>query len=307
MPAQSNAQNQLQAIEALLQRIEKANDPAMSAMAKDLVQRLMQFHGESIERMLEIIHQCAPGQSAVIDALGQDPLVRSLLLLYGLHPDGLEARVQQALEKTRPYLKSHGGNVTLIGVDDAGAVTLRLEGSCHGCASSSATLKLAVEEAIYEAAPDITAIHVEGAMEEPSRSIAFVPLSQLGGNSSGNGHESATEREATGWKDVFGLDAIPTGTLRTEEVGGREMLFCRLEETLYAYNNNCPGCGQPLSAARLEGTILACPICSQHYDVVRAGRGMDLESLHLEPVPLLRENGRIRVALPLSKSERSVV
>ena len=307
MPAQSNAQNQLQSIEALLQRIEKANDPAMSAMAKDLVQRLMQFHGESIERMLEIIPQDSPSQSTIIDALGQDPLVRSLLLLYGLHPDGFEARVLQALEKTRPYLKSHGGNVSLIGVDEAGAVTLRLEGSCHGCASSSATLKLAVEEAIYEAAPDVTAIHVEGAVEEPSRSIAFVPLSQLGGDSSGTGHESTTEREVVGWKDVFGLDAIPTGTLRTEEVGGREMLFCRLEETLYAYNNNCPGCGQPLSAARLEGTVLACPICSQHYDVVRAGRGMDLESLHLEPVPLLRENGRVRVALPISKAERSVV
>lgn len=307
MPAQSNAQNQLQSIEALLQRIEKANDPAMSAMARDLVQRLMQFHGESIERMLELIHQDAPGKSTIIDTLGQDPLVCSLLLLYGLHPDGFEARVQQALEKTRPYLKSHGGNVSLIGVDDAGAVTLRLEGSCHGCASSSATLKLAVEEAIYEAAPDVTAIHVEGAVEEPSRSIAFVPLSQLDGNSGGSGHESRTEREVIGWKDVFGLDAIPTGTLRTEEVGGREMLFCRLEETLYAYNNNCPGCSQPLSAARLEGTVLACPICSQHYDVVRAGRGMDLESLHLEPVPLLRENGRVRVALPLSKSERSVV
>jgi Fe-S cluster biogenesis protein NfuA/nitrite reductase/ring-hydroxylating ferredoxin subunit len=305
MPAQSKAQDQLRSIEALLQRIEKANDPAMSAMAKDLVQRLMQFHGESIERMLEIIHQDSPSQSTIIDALGQDPLVRGLLLLYGLHPDALEARVLQALEKTRPYLKSHGGNVSLIGIDDAGAVTLRLEGSCHGCASSSATLKLAVEEAIYEAAPDVTAIHVEGAVEEPSRSIAFVPLSQLGG--SGNGHESTMEREVVGWKDVFGLDAIPTGTLRTEEVGGREMLFCRLEETLYAYNNNCPGCGQPLSAARLEGTVLACPICSQHYDVVRAGRGMDLESLHLEPVPLLRENGRVRVALPISKAERSVV
>ena len=128
MPAPSNAQNQLQSIEALLQRIEKANDPAMSAMAKDLVQRLMEFHGAGIERMLEIIHKDATGQDNVIDALGQDPLVRSLLLLYGLHPDGLETRVQQALEKTRPYLKSHGGNVSLMGVDDAGAVTLRLEG-----------------------------------------------------------------------------------------------------------------------------------------------------------------------------------
>jgi Fe-S cluster biogenesis protein NfuA len=189
MPAPSNAQNQLQSIEALLQRIEKANDPAMSAMAKDLVQRLMEFHGAGIERMLEIIHKDAAAQDDVIDALGQDPLVRSLLLLYGVHPDGLETRVQQALEKTRPYLKSHGGNVSLIGVDDAGTVTLRLEGSCHGCASSSATLKLAVEEAIFEAAPDVTAIIVEGEVEERSRSVAFVPLSALGGN----GHESTAK------------------------------------------------------------------------------------------------------------------
>jgi Fe-S cluster biogenesis protein NfuA/nitrite reductase/ring-hydroxylating ferredoxin subunit len=306
MPAPSSVQNQLQSIEALLQRIEKANDPATSAMAKELVQRLMDFHGSGIERMLEIVHQNAGAENSVIDTLGQDPFVRSLLLLYGLHPDGLETRVQQALEKTRPYLKSHGGNVSLICVDDAGRVSLRLEGSCHGCASSSATLKLAVEEAIYEAAPDVSAINVESTVEEPSRSVAFVPLSQLSNNGH-NGHQSAPEREAIGWKDVFGLDAIPTGTLRTEEVGGQEMLFCRLEETLYAYNNNCPGCGQPLSTARLEGTVLACPICSQHYDVVRSGRGVDLESLHLEPVPLLRENGRVRVALPVSKAERSAV
>jgi Fe-S cluster biogenesis protein NfuA/nitrite reductase/ring-hydroxylating ferredoxin subunit len=209
--------------------------------------------------------------------------------------------VAQALEKTRPYLKSHGGNVNLVGVDDLGAVTLRLEGNCHGCPSSSATLKLAVEEAIYEAAPDVTAIIVQGSIEEKSPAIAFVPLSQLGGN----GHESKTEPDRVGWEEVFGLDAIPSGTLRREEVSGRDILFCRLEETLYAYNNACPGCGQPLGAARLQGTVLACPICSQHYDVVRAGRGVDLDSIHLEPVPLLSENGRVRVALPLSKAQGS--
>jgi Fe-S cluster biogenesis protein NfuA len=92
----------------------------------------------------------------------------------------------QALEKTRPYLNSHGGNVDLVGVDESGTVTLRLEGNCHGCPSSSATLKLAVEEAIYEAAPDVTGIIVEGSIQEAAPSAAFVPLSQLGGN----GHRS---------------------------------------------------------------------------------------------------------------------
>lgn len=301
MPASNEIQNQLKSIEALVHRIEQGTDRALSATAKELVQLLMELHGAGLERMLEIVDQSGASAPEIVEAFGHDDLVRSLLLLYGLHPDGLEARVLQALEKTRPYLKSHGGNVSLIDVNDSGSVTLRLEGNCHGCPSSSATLKLAVEEAIYEAAPDVTAIIVQGSIQDQSPTIAFVPLSQLGGN----GHESKTERDEIGWEDVFGLDAIPSGSLRAEEVGGRDILFCRLEETLYAYNNTCPGCSQPLGGGRLDGTVLACPICSQHYDVVRAGRGVDLDSLHLEPVPLLRENGRVKLAMSLSKAQGS--
>jgi Fe-S cluster biogenesis protein NfuA len=198
MPAPNNVQSQLQSIEALLQRIEKANDPAMSAMAKELVQRLMEFHGAGIERILEIIHQNAiqrngTAENAAIDTLGRDPLVSSLLLLYGLHPDALETRVQHALEKARSNVQSHGATVNLINVDAAGAVTVRLEGSSHGCSSTSAGLKRAVEEAIYEAAPDVTAIIIEGAIDELSRAAGFVPLSVLSGNGD-NGHESKTKR-----------------------------------------------------------------------------------------------------------------
>jgi Fe-S cluster biogenesis protein NfuA/nitrite reductase/ring-hydroxylating ferredoxin subunit len=297
-------QSQLQSIEALVNRIENVADPALKATAKELVQSLMELHGAGIERILEIVHQDPASGSSIIEALVRDDHVRSLLLIYGLHPDSLETRVMQALEKTRPYLKSHGGNVNLVSVDDSGTVTLRLEGNCHGCPSSSATLKLAVEEAIYEAAPDVSAILVQGEIQEvPATTLGFVPLSQLSGNS--NVRESKTDRDQVGWEEVFGLDAIASGTLRREEVGGRDILFCRLEETLYAYNNSCPGCGQPLGSARLQGTVLACPICSQHYDVVRAGRGVDLDTIHLEPVPLLSENGRVRVALPFSNAQRS--
>jgi Fe-S cluster biogenesis protein NfuA/nitrite reductase/ring-hydroxylating ferredoxin subunit len=305
MPASSEVQSQLKTIEALVHQIEQAKDPALSAAAKELVQLLMQLHGEGLERMLEIVHQTSTAAPSIIEALGRDDLVRSLLLLYGLHPDSLEIRVLQALEKTRPYLKSHGGNVNLVSVDDAGTVTLRLEGTCHGCPSSSATLKLAVEEAIYEAAPDVSAILVQGQIQEApaATTLGFVPLAQLSAN--GNGQESHAQRDQVGWEDVFGLDAITSGTLRTEAVGGRDILFCRLDEALYAYDNACPGCGQPLAGARLEGTLLVCPICSQHFDVVRAGRGVDLDSLHLQPFPLLRENGRFRVAMPLSKAMRS--
>ncbi len=83
-----------------------------------------------------------------------------------------------------------------------------------------------------------------------------------------------------------------------KEVGGRSILFCRLGESFYAYGNNCPGCGQPLKGAHLELTNLVCPQCRQQYDVIRAGRGLDQPDLHLEPFPLLFEQGRAKVALP---------
>ena len=62
----------------------------------------------------------------------------------------------------RPFLAGHGGDVELLDIDEAaGAVHLRLLGSCDGCPSSAVTLQHAVERAIIEAAPEIEIIDVE--------------------------------------------------------------------------------------------------------------------------------------------------
>src|SRR6185503_8701081 len=101
----------------------------------------------------------------LIDKLADDPLVSNLLILHGLHPLDLEARVRGALEKVKPRLGLHGGSVELIGVTPEGGIKLRLEGNCHGCPSSRVTLKSSIEEAIYAAAPDVTEMEVEGAVD----------------------------------------------------------------------------------------------------------------------------------------------
>jgi Fe-S cluster biogenesis protein NfuA len=83
-------------------------------------------------------------------------------MLHGLHPVPLETRVRAALDDVRPYLESHGGNVELLSLE-GGVARLRLEGSCSGCPSSTVTLKLAIEDAIYKAAPDIAGVEADGA------------------------------------------------------------------------------------------------------------------------------------------------
>ena len=92
----------------------------------------------------------------------ENDLVSSMLLLHNLHPDDLETRVLRGIEKARPYLKSHGGDVELAAVRD-GIVHLRLHGTCGSCPSSSLTLKNAVEDALFEVAPDIVEIVSENA------------------------------------------------------------------------------------------------------------------------------------------------
>ena len=43
--------------------------------------------------------------AALIDRLGKDDVSGELLLLYSLHPDALETRVQTAVERMRPRLR----------------------------------------------------------------------------------------------------------------------------------------------------------------------------------------------------------
>lgn len=188
MSDKKDVQRRIEAIESLIREIESVSDPAFRSLSSQLMQSVMELHGSGLERLLEVVHASANAGQQLIDELGRDDVVRSLLLLYGLHPLDLQTRVLEALEKTRPYLRSHGGTVELVSVSDSGAVTLRLEGGCHSCSSSAVTLQSTVEQAIYEAAPDATAIIVEGAIQEQAAALAFIPLSNLEGN--GNGHSN---------------------------------------------------------------------------------------------------------------------
>jgi len=174
MTAEGLGPQQMARIEELVQEIETLPDARARETAAELVQLLMELYGQSLARMLAI---AGGSEINVVDAYGQDPVVSQLLMLHGLHPVDLPTRVERALEKVRPLLHSHGGDVELLGIEN-GLVRLRLEGSCHGCPSSTMTLKNAIQEAIYEFAPDIGGLDVAG-LAEPRPPAGFVPLEAI--------------------------------------------------------------------------------------------------------------------------------
>jgi Fe-S cluster biogenesis protein NfuA len=156
-------QGRLARIEELIHALDRIADEGARAQARELVEALLELQGAGLERALELIYESGPAGQGMIDELGRDELVASLLLVHGLHPLDLESRVRHALDAVGPRLAQHGGSVELLGVTPDGAVKLRLAGNCHGCPSSILTLKFSIEEAIYAAAPDVTSLEVEGA------------------------------------------------------------------------------------------------------------------------------------------------
>jgi len=184
-------QSRMQRIGGLVHDLETIADPASRAAAKELVQLLMDLHGAGLERIMEVVFQSGEAGARIIDDVGQDPLVSSLLVLYGLHPEDLQTRVERKLKKIVSKLHKMGAEASLVEVVD-GKVRVRASLNTHSCGSTARTVQATLEESIYEAAPDLSSLVIEG-LEEPTAS-GFVAVEKLLGAypaASAPGHPSA--------------------------------------------------------------------------------------------------------------------
>jgi Fe-S cluster biogenesis protein NfuA len=172
-------QQRVQKIGDLVHDLETIADPASRAAAKELVQLLMELHGTGLERILEIVFQSGDAGPRIIDDLGEDRLVSSLLILYGLHPEELQARVERKLAQIDSKLHKMGAEAKLVSVN-GGDVRVQVKVEGHACGSTSRTVQTTVEEAIYEAAPDLTSLTIEG-LESPAEA-GFISVEKLLGS-----------------------------------------------------------------------------------------------------------------------------
>lgn len=143
-------------VEALLKHFG-AFPPSTHARedAEELVQRVSALYGEGLRRLLQALkNELGERAHEVLEPACSDTIVTALLVTHALHPVPLEERVRRAVESVLPYMKSHGGGVEILSIDED-AVDVKLQGSCDGCTASQATLKDALERAIFAAAPEV--------------------------------------------------------------------------------------------------------------------------------------------------------
>jgi len=297
VPSPGRSEQFVERVQELQAGLASAGDPATRELAEELVSAVVQMYGAGLERILGAVLAAGEEGERIAAGLTDDELVATLLLIHDLHPVPLEDRVHRALDAVRPYMESHGGNVKLLSLEH-GVARIHLQGSCSDCSASSVTLELAIKQALEEAAPDLEGLEVEGIRPQ---TMDAVGLPMVTGSGQATGMEvpvvMSAPPAAPAWYEVASAGELPEGSITPVLVAGETLVIANVEGTLLAYRDTCAACGATLRDGRLDSGALACPHCERSFFLPRAGRSMDDERIQLEPVPLLREQGRVKVAL----------
>lgn len=284
--------------EGLAQRVDDAVaaldrlDPDARKVAEELQSAIEAVHRAGLVTIVRAM-RADDGARPVLFELVDDPVVHMLLSLHGIvRPDPM-THANQVLEQVRPQLHSHGGDVTLVRIED-GTAYVRLEGACNGCSMSSVTLRNLVEDALVEGVPAIMAVEVLPAEPTPT----LIPLESLR-----IGREPAAGSAAEGWVRIGPAADLPVDdiSLATPIVSGRpyEVIVVNLGQSLSAYRNECAHQALPLNDAVLDvsnGT-LTCPWHGFCFDA-GSGECLSAPGAQLEQLPLRVDDGDVWVRVP---------
>jgi Fe-S cluster biogenesis protein NfuA len=166
-PSPTDSRRMAARLQELVDRVQAQPNLAARALLQECLQTLLGFYGDGLARMLAHLQASGPDGERILQRLLQDHVVCGLLLIHGLHPVALETRLHTALNKVRPYMQSHGGNIELLALENDVA-RVRLHGTCQSCPSSNITLELAVRHAIEEACPDLLGFEVVNETPAPA-------------------------------------------------------------------------------------------------------------------------------------------
>lgn len=275
------------AFEELARRVDDAVsalenlDPDARKVAEELQSAIEAVHKAGLVTIVRRMRE-DEGAREVLFSLVDDPVVHTLLSLHGiLRPDPV-THANQVLEEVRPQLHSHGGDVTLVRIED-GTAFVRLEGACNGCSMSSVTLRNLVEDSLVQGVPAIMAVEVVAA--EPSPTLISVDSLFAGRDPS-----------AEGWVRVGPAAEVPVDDLSTATLNGVAVLMVNVGQRLSAYRNECAHEGLPLTDAVLDvsnGT-LTCPWHGFCFDAT-SGECLSAPGAQLEQLPLRIDDGDIWV------------
>lgn len=291
--ATTAATTELEALAARLDeamsRIESA-DPESKKVTTDAVDALNALHKQGLITIVRRLREDPRGKELLFE-LVDDEVVHMLLSMHGIiRPDPMTL-AQQALDRVRPGLVSHGGDVSLDSVRD-GVAYVKLQGACNGCSMAAVTMREGVEAALVAGVPGVTSVEV--LPNDPTPTV--IPLSSIGIGPPGV--DPLEELKASGWFEVSAARGLAVGGLCTARLGATEVIVVNAAGQLAAYINACAHEGRPLDDAIVDATAgtITCPWHGFCYDSTN-GECLTMPGAQLEQLPLRVEAGRVLVRL----------
>jgi Fe-S cluster biogenesis protein NfuA len=261
----------------------RAEAPAETVeRVEELVEHVVNLYGSALARVTEALADDTSGAGAVRDRLASDPLVSTLLVVHGLHPLDLRARVERALAEVTPYVTSHGGKVSLVDIAND-VVTLALRGACESCSSSAATAADLLERTVKRSAPEIARVVVDAG--KAAKTHAGGELVQLGVKKKQETPPAPEPRISSPAHEACEMCGSPLGDAHDHvaRLDARELLcVCRACRLLFAHEGATRGryrpvaerwlAGETYALTDLEWARLGIPVRMAFF-VVESGRG----------------------------------
>jgi Fe-S cluster biogenesis protein NfuA len=158
-------EHRLGRLDALLDQLQ--HTPGRTAeVGLEAVETVLEVYGEALSRVTE---RLGAGPE-----LTGDELLRHLLLLHHIHPDGTQERIGRAVRDAGDQLRRRGARVELVAVEEDTAVVRVASGSCGACGDTTA-LHDVVRDEVLAAAPELAGVRFVDA--EPAATL--IPLAAV--------------------------------------------------------------------------------------------------------------------------------
>jgi nitrite reductase/ring-hydroxylating ferredoxin subunit/Fe-S cluster biogenesis protein NfuA len=272
-------------------------DAASRKVALDLKAAMEEFHRDGLVRIVKALKVDPRGKELLFE-LVDDPVVYALLAMHGIVRTDPTVLARRALEEVHPYLESHGGGVSLVGIE-LPVARVTLSGACTGCSQSATTLREIVERAIVAAVPGVQQVEVVPAEPE----LALVPLSSIGLRPGAAPPAALIPTPAGGWTAGPALDLVPDGRVTIWRPDGTPdgepgIALVRIGERISAYRDACAHAGMSLGRGMLdsEGCVLTCPWHGMKYQAL-TGECVSMPDTRLQAYPARVADGVVWLRL----------
>jgi Fe-S cluster biogenesis protein NfuA len=121
---------------------------------QDIMLKAKEFVKKSVEEGITILNE---GYAESLEALASTQTEKT----YSAEDSEIVQRIKELIDTyVKPAVEMDGGNIEFVAFEQ-GVVTVRLQGSCSGCPSSTVTLKSGIEGMLQRMVPEVKEVVAE--------------------------------------------------------------------------------------------------------------------------------------------------